>query len=134
MSRRAAALPLLSLALLLAGAAPPTEQRGHPDAGPNPSADACETCHRQATPEVFREWEGGPHGLVLVKCFVCHGSTGKDFTAAPDTRRCQGCHPAEAAAAVAAHAATGAPAQSGCFSCHAPHTLAAAGRPNPHAQ
>lgn len=131
MARTIPTLPLLSLALLVAAAAPARPGRGHPDVGPNPAADACETCHRDATPEVFREWEGGQHGLLLVRCVACHGSTGKDFAKAPAAQRCQGCHPAEAAAVLPAKAgATKAPAR--CFECHAPHGLAAAGKPNPH--
>jgi len=86
---------LAPLALLLAAAAPAARgSKAHPDAAVNEAADACETCHRQATPTVVRQWEGGPHGALLVKCFVCHGTTGPDFAARPDARRCGGCHEA----------------------------------------
>ena len=132
MSRSIVAVPLLSMSLLLVAAAPVKPGRGHPDAGPSPAADACETCHRDATPAVVRDWEGGPHGLLLVKCFVCHGSTGTDFTAAPSAQRCQGCHPAEAAAVGAAKTAS-AKGRARCFDCHSAHGLAAPGKPNPHA-
>jgi len=124
----------VALALLLAAAPPAAKgSRAHPDAGPNDAADACETCHRTATPAVFREWEGGPHGTLLVKCFVCHGTTGADFVARPDARRCGACH----GAAVASLERAAAPARATaarCSPCHAPHTLAAAlGERNPHA-
>jgi hypothetical protein len=131
MSRSIPALPLLAMALLVAAAAPAKPGRGHPNVGPNPAADACETCHRDATPEVFGEWEGGQHGLLLVRCVVCHGSTGKDFARAPAAQRCEGCHAAEAATARSAKGGA-ARGSARCFDCHAPHGLAAAGKPNPH--
>ena len=117
----------LSLALLLA--APPPKPAAHPDVDVENGPDACRSCHGEATPEVVKEWEAGPHGLMLVKCFVCHGSVGKDFTAAPRAQRCLGCH-AEKLAAVAPARKVGPKA---CFACHAPHGLRAEGRQNPHA-
>jgi len=128
MSRLVSLLPLLLLAAA-PGRKPPA---GHPDAGPNPAPDACETCHAEATPEVMKAWEGGAHGLSLVKCFVCHGSTGRDFVRAPAAPRCEGCHPAEVASlAPAKGKKTAAP---GCFACHDRHALTAEGKPNPHAR
>jgi hypothetical protein len=117
----------LSLALLLSA---PTEAKraGHPDVGEVGSPDACLACHAEATPEVVKQWEAGPHGLVLVKCFVCHGSVGKDFTVAPGIRRCEGCHPAEFASVAAARGA----GPKVCFDCHSPHELGAQGKQNPH--
>jgi hypothetical protein len=117
---------LVALVPLLLAAAP--KKVGHPDAGPNPAADACETCHTDATPGAVKAWEGSPHGLALVKCFACHGSTGADFARTPAPRRCEGCHPAEYASVAAANGAKAA----GCFACHAPHALSAEGKPNPH--
>ena len=52
----------------------------------------CATCHRADTPAAFKAWEDGPHGLALVKCVVCHGSTGSDFARRPPAERCRGCH------------------------------------------
>jgi hypothetical protein len=121
---------LLAFALLLPAAPEKARRAGHPDVGAGNDADACQSCHAEATPEVVKRWEGGKHGLVLVKCFVCHGSAGKDFTARPGNRRCEGCHPAALAAV--------APARKGgaktCSDCHVPHSLAAReGARNPHA-
>jgi hypothetical protein len=99
---------------------------GHPDAGAATATEACATCHEGATPAVVTEWNGGAHGLNLVRCFVCHGSAGEDFTAAPATERCAGCH-ARQVEQVAAR-----PEGAACFSCHAPHSLSADGKPNPH--
>lgn len=98
----------------------------HPDVAAELAVRDCAECHASATPAVVRAWEGSPHGTAMVKCLVCHGSTGKDFTRAPPAARCAGCHAAEAA--------TPAPSRAGprgCFSCHEPHALTATGE-SPH--
>jgi hypothetical protein len=124
----------LVLALALA-AAPATARVGHPPVRAGDAAEACEACHAKTTPAVVQEWAAGRHGLLLVKCFVCHGSTGKDFALRVGADRCAGCHPAEVASSAAilpAKAGRGA-GGAGCFSCHSPHSLAASGdRPAPH--
>jgi len=48
----------------------------------------CSECHANEA----QLWESGKHGLMNVKCVVCHGSTDKNFTAKPDIYRCNGCH------------------------------------------
>jgi hypothetical protein len=133
-----ARVPLLVVpfALLLIAAAPAKKGKpagAHPDVGPDIAPDACETCHAEATPAVHREWRDGPHGLNLVLCFVCHGSTGKDFVRVAAPARCEGCHPAEVASVVPAKGKGAAKAGArGCFECHAPHALSAEGKENPH--
>jgi hypothetical protein len=123
---------LVPLALLLA-APPALAGEAHPAVDPDGNADACQSCHETATPAIVKQWEGGTHGLVLVKCFVCHGSTGKDFVLRAKPGRCEGCHPAEVASTAPAKSAKSAKAAD-CFGCHAPHTLAApAGAGSPHA-
>lgn len=37
-------------------------------------------------------WESGKHGLMNVKCVVCHGSTDRNFDPKPDIYKCRGCH------------------------------------------
>jgi hypothetical protein len=121
--------------LLLAASQGLADDKAHPDVGTDAAPDACVTCHAEQTPEIVREWESGKHGLVLVKCFVCHGSTGRDFAEHPKAARCEGCHAAEVASAAAlpAKASGKAAKTAGCFSCHAPHTLAAReGATSPH--
>jgi hypothetical protein len=115
----------LPLALLLLGASP--SKGGHPTVGEDVAADACESCHASATPAVVTEWEGGPHGLNLVKCFVCHGPAGKELARVPAATRCDGCHAAEVASVTPKKGKA-----RSCFACHAPHTLAAEGKENPH--
>jgi hypothetical protein len=88
--------------------------------------DTCAGCHAQATPKVVTAWSDGRHGLTLVECVVCHGSTGADFKARPATGACSGCHAVQTAALAAQPG-------SACFSCHPAHALhAASGQQMPH--
>jgi len=112
-----AALLLLSLAPGPAGAGP-SGRGGHPATGGD--AD-CAACHEEATPAAFKAWFEGRHGMNLVRCQVCHGSTGADFTRRPVAERCRGCHGAQVDSLARC-------AVKDCFACHAPHTLS----PNPH--
>jgi hypothetical protein len=110
--RNLAALALATALPALAAAPPP---RAHVDPKGEPD---CATCHRTDTPEVFAEWEASRHGVALVKCLVCHGSTGKDFRARPDASACGSCHARELESL--SHRAV-----KDCFACHAPHSLSA---------
>lgn len=78
----------------------------------------CIACHEKRTPEVFKEWFASDHGMFNVKCAVCHGSVGDDFTMEPTIDRCIGCH--------ADHVASmDLPVMKGktCFTCHTAHAL-----------
>ena len=112
------ALTALALLAALPALAGPARLKAHLDVK---GEQECATCHRGDTPAAFKAWEDGPHGLALVKCVVCHGSTGKDFKAKPDATACRSCH-ARQVEALASR-----PVKD-CFACHAPHTLSA----NPH--
>lgn len=118
---------LLALLPLTHGAAAGARPARHPDVAAERAVQDCDGCHRRLTPAVVAQWEGSPHGVALVKCLVCHGSTGSDFTRAPRPERCRGCHPAELASVTPAG---GRPRP--CLGCHAPHALAAPGRKSPH--
>jgi hypothetical protein len=124
------------LALLLAagggaacaasGRSPPATTRGvHPDVGA--SADTCSACHADATPEVARAWRDGRHGLELVECLVCHGSTGADFRLQPEFGSCAGCHPSEVRSVTRAAGGI-----QDCFSCHPAHALRPVKNSSPH--
>ena len=57
----------------------------------------CQGCHAKVTPQVAQDWFESKHGMVLVKCFVCHGQPdGKGaipFMAKPDVKDiCARCH------------------------------------------
>jgi Cytochrome c554 and c-prime len=112
--------PILAAALALAlAAALPAHAGARARAHVDPRGEQeCAACHRTGTPEVFAAWEASPHGLALVKCVVCHGSTGKDFRARPAADGCRGCH-AEEAESLASGSVKD------CFACHAPHSLSA---------
>ncbi len=89
--------------------------------------DGCAGCHQKVTPRVAAEWRDSRHGIALVKCFVCHGSTGADFKARPQPAGCRSCHPAEWASVT--HDGN----TQSCFGCHPPHALHAQGKASPHA-
>jgi len=64
-----------------------------------PTEDAydCYACHKVTTPKIAQDWFESKHGVMLVKCFVCHGQPdGKGsvpWTVNPDPKAvCQKCH------------------------------------------
>lgn len=95
------------------GAAPKKILKVHPKVD---AEQECGECHG-GKGSAAEAWEASKHGMGLVKCVVCHGSTGKDFAARPGTRACSGCHDPQVASAAKAKKAD-------CFACHAPHALA----------
>lgn len=61
------------------------------------AASDCYVCHQKVTPEIAQDWYESKHGVLLVKCFVCHGQPdGKGaipFAAKPDQKDiCSRCH------------------------------------------
>lgn len=61
------------------------------------SASDCYECHVKATPKVAQDWYESKHGVMLVKCFVCHGQPdGKGsvpYAVNPDVNTtCRKCH------------------------------------------
>lgn len=57
----------------------------------------CASCHARVTPSVTADWKASKHGVLLVKCAVCHGdSSGKGsipFAARPTQEEiCFKCH------------------------------------------
>jgi hypothetical protein len=63
---------------------------------PDSAAD-CYECHKKATPKIAEDWYESKHGVVLMKCFVCHGQPdGKGsvpWAVVPSPRAvCQKCH------------------------------------------
>ena len=62
----------------------------------------------------------------LETCAGCHGSTGQDFRARPESAGCRGCHPVQVSS-VTRDGRT-----QGCFQCHPPHALRAQGKTSPH--
>lgn len=61
------------------------------------TASDCYACHVKATPKVAQDWYESKHGVMLVKCFVCHGEPdGKGsvtYAKDPDVDTvCRKCH------------------------------------------
>ena len=76
----------------------------------------CAECHVDQE----KVWLDGKHGLMGVKCVVCHGSPKVNFSPKPGMNRCRGCH-GDAVASVQEKL----PArEQTCFLCHEHHTVA----------
>ncbi len=61
------------------------------------SLSDCYTCHIKATPKVAQNWYESKHGIMLVKCFVCHGQPDGNgsipYAVKPDVDfTCRKCH------------------------------------------
>ena len=99
-------------------AGPAENPPAHPEVEGAVTADACDVCHKEVTPDVYGDWYESQHGLLNIKCFVCHGSTGEDFTKNPAADRCVGCH-ADQVETMAVPFMK----DKGCFTCHPAHAL-----------
>lgn len=75
----------------------------------------CTECHG-AQEQV---WMDGKHGLLNVKCVVCHGSPEENFAPRPGMNRCRGCH-ADMVADVEKKLAA---KDRSCFLCHEGHRV-----------
>ncbi len=71
----------------------------------------CESCHEGS--KQYEQWQKSAHGLVLVKCEICHGEQSNFKKIPPDTV-CRGCHADQAATM---------PAGKNCVTCHPAHTF-----------
>ena len=76
----------------------------------------CEECHVDQA----KIWLEGKHGLMNVKCVVCHGSPEVNFKAKPGMERCRGCH-GDAVVSVQKQLPV---KEQTCFLCHEHHTVA----------
>jgi len=77
----------------------------------------CTECHTDQE----KIWEAGKHGLMGVKCVVCHGSPEKNFAPKPALTRCRGCHSDQVGQVEKARN----PKERTCFRCHDHHSVAA---------
>jgi len=76
----------------------------------------CVECHADQS-EV---WLSGKHGLMNVKCVVCHGDPAINFVKQPTMARCRGCHGDKVQDVEKRRAAN----EQSCFLCHEHHTVA----------
>jgi len=83
---------------------------------PHVSLDqACEDCHDKET----QVWQEGKHGLMGIKCVVCHGDLDKNFMKRPGPERCTGCHAEQVSGTAEGHKIK----QKNCWACHDGHSL-----------
>jgi len=80
-----------------------------------PADQECYECHGSQ----MQIWQDGKHGLMNVKCVVCHGSTDKNFAAKPDIYKCRGCHGEKVADVEKSPLLK----QKTCFVCHTAHSV-----------
>ena len=76
----------------------------------------CVECHA----EQAEVWLSGKHGLMNVKCVVCHGDPETNFVSQPAMVRCRGCHGDQVQDVEKKRAAD----KQSCFLCHDHHTVA----------
>ncbi|OGQ88306.1 MAG: hypothetical protein A2512_03095 [Deltaproteobacteria bacterium RIFOXYD12_FULL_56_24] len=111
-------LVLIGLCLLIQPQAVLGAEKNHPA---TPENQECIECHADQE----KTWFNGKHGLMNVKCIVCHGAMDKSFTASPGLAACRGCHADEVAQAMKAKGKK----EKSCFSCHDNHALTLKGGP-----
>ncbi len=76
----------------------------------------CAECHSQQS----ETWLDGKHGLMNVKCVVCHGSPDENFVSSPGLNRCRGCHSDKIIDVTTKLTKK----EQSCFICHDNHTVA----------
>lgn len=106
-------LGLFMLCVFPLNAAQAAEQAEHPELAPEERYIACSECHREATPEVYEEWNSSLHGIGMVKCYQCHG-TFENFRVTPQVQNCAVCHE---------NTEPHYPENTPCWSCHMPHSF-----------
>ncbi len=87
------------------------EKEQHPPLSSQEKLTPCSQCHKEATPQIYKEWYSSLHGLDNVKCFQCHG-TFEDFHVTPPVMKCEACHAQEVEKMTVKKA---------CWECHPAH-------------
>ncbi|MGW8193105.1 MAG: cytochrome c3 family protein [Desulforhopalus sp.] len=91
------------------------EKARHPELSEQEMLIACAECHREATPEIEKQWFNSVHGIAMVKCYQCHG-TFETFEVTPSRNICGACH---------ANMLAKCPDNKPCWECHVPHVFKA---------
>ena len=80
-----------------------------------PADQECSDCHTAQA----QVWMEGKHGLMNVKCVICHDSSDKAMIAKKDIYKCRGCHGQQVK-----DVEEKLPAQArNCYLCHNNHSL-----------
>ncbi len=88
-----------------------TKAGTHPELSAQEKLTPCAQCHKDATPEVYKEWFDSVHGIAKVKCYQCHG-TYEELKTSPDETHCAACHNAQYQKR---------PSDRKCWDCHPAH-------------
>jgi hypothetical protein len=108
------ALAILGIVLLSVSVmADDKEKSVHPELSEQEMLVACADCHREATPEIEKQWYNSLHGIAMVKCYQCHGTYG-DFAVTPSRQTCGTCH---------TNMMEKCPQDKPCWECHVPHSF-----------
>ena len=113
-----AGLLLTVLAVLILSVPPVTgntDRVTHPELSAQEMLIDCADCHRDATPDLEKEWFDSVHGIAMVKCYQCHG-TFESFTVTPAKEDCATCH---------TNMLDKCPQDKACWECHVPHSFKA---------
>ena len=109
---------LSMIALLFTSAtvmADKSEKAVHPELSEQEMYISCSDCHKEATPEIEKQWYDSSHGIAMVKCYQCHG-TFETFKVTPAKTDCAVCH---------ADQLEKCPKDKACWDCHVPHVFKA---------
>ena len=88
----------------------------HPELDKHEMFIACADCHKEATPEIEKQWYDSVHGIAMVKCYQCHG-TFETFRVNPGKANCATCHADQIDKKIAQ--------DKQCWECHVPHSFKA---------
>ena len=88
-------------------------QETHPEVSEQEKLMPCFECHKEATPDIEKEWYNSRHGIANVKCYQCHG-TFENMEKEPSDDRCYVCH-----AGAKNHTKPG----KACWECHPAHNF-----------
>lgn len=91
------------------------EKATHPETSEQEMLISCAECHKEATPEIEKQWYDSVHGIAMVKCYQCHG-TFETFKVTPDKADCATCHVDQL---------TKCSQEKECWECHVPHSFKA---------
>jgi hypothetical protein len=107
----AAVLSAMFLLLYVAAWAGSQAKTEHPELTEQEMLIDCSDCHREATPEIEKQWYDSVHGIAMVKCYQCHG-TFETFKVTPEREDCATCHTDQL---------TKCALDKKCWECHTPH-------------
>ena len=99
--------------LVISATAGDKEKAAHPQLSEQEMLMDCADCHREATPEIEKQWFNSLHGIAMVKCYQCHG-TFETFTITPTKATCGTCH---------TDMLEKCQKDKPCWECHAPHSF-----------